>query len=695
MRFPRFLLGAGLLFWGWQTDLLWLGFGAALAVESARFIKTRWSFSQSDLDRVWNLCVALFLGATIYAFLSNDSVTAMGDLLKDNSASNRLATLNQSKRSLFQLLQWLPAMFLPMLLAQVYGAGDRLDWSTFSWWLRRQRKRPGYAQRYAYGLNISYPYFACCLFAASSANQRGLWFVAGLVALVAWALWLNRSPNLGWGAWLASFLLSLALGTGVQFGLLQMQRLVQRLDEVLLARWGNGRTWDVKENQTHLGTIGRMKLSGRIVFRLESNAQAPPERLREATYNVFYSPTWASTARMFQPVSPETNSTTWNLRRAAAPMRQVSIAGFFPSGASLLPVPAGIARLDQLPALDLRTNSLGSVRVEDAPGFAQWDASYSHDGSFDRNPTVEDLDIPPPERLAVQRVAAQLHLAELEPLEVVRAVERFFAEHFTYSMWQDERHRPDAFRTAITRFLLENRTGHCEYFATATTLLLRQAHIPARYAVGFSVQEKRGRYYVVRERHAHAWCTAWVDGAWRDVDTTPAGWSASEYSRASVWEPMRDLVSRLWFEFSRWRWGHAEWKRYLLWLIIPLLLLTFGRVLLQRQWRRSTNNRDPSRGVTPWPGRDSEFYWIERRLEQAGFQRQRGETGSAWLHRVGLTGAIPIEGLDALLASHYRLRFDPQGLSPSERHHFRQQALAWLKRADADLASAPHNRLRR
>ena len=38
----------------------------------------------------------------------------------------------------------------------------------------------------------------------------------------------------------------------------------------------------------------------------------------------------------------------------------------------------------------------------------------------------------------------------------------------------------------MTRFLCEHRTGHCEYFATATTLLLRAAKIPARYAVGYA-----------------------------------------------------------------------------------------------------------------------------------------------------------------------------------------------------------------
>jgi len=39
--------------------------------------------------------------------------------------------------------------------------------------------------------------------------------------------------------------------------------------------------------------------------------------------------------------------------------------------------------------------------------------------------------------------------------------------------------------------------------------------------------------------------------------------------------------------------------------------------------------------------------------------------------------------LDALLASHYRLRFHPQGLTAAERLHLRQQTEAWLRRAQS------------
>ena len=43
--------------------------------------------------------------------------------------------------------------------------------------------------------------------------------------------------------------------------------------------------------------------------------------------------------------------------------------------------------------------------------------------------------------------------------------------------------------TALGRFLLHDRKGHCEYFATAMAVLLRHAGIPSRVVNGFASGE--------------------------------------------------------------------------------------------------------------------------------------------------------------------------------------------------------------
>lgn len=676
MKTPPFLLGAALLFWGWQTGLLWVGAATGLLLESSHWVRARWRFSQADLDRVWNLCVALFLGATLYAFFSTDSLTAVSGLWKDNSASSRLATINQSKRSLFQLLQWLPLLFIPIVLAQAFGERPRLDLSTFSLWLRRKRTEPGYAQRYPFGLNVTYPFFACCLFGASAGNERTLWFSAGLVALVTWGLWGHRSRGYNPAAWAASLLLALGFGVLVHLGSQEVQKALQRLDEALLVRWGSGRQFNAREHQTQIGAVGRLRLSGRIVLRVTPGQGPPPPLLREASYDSFHAVTWQASKRDFEHVLPDPNASLWVVQETGRASGTATIAGSMPGGSGLLAVPSGLSRIAQLPAAAVKTNHFGSVRVEDGPGFVQFQTTSS-DVTVGSPPGELDLSIPLGETATIHQIAQELGLMQLAPEQAVRAVEQFFADRFTYSVEQGPEHRRRDGRSALSRFLLEHRTGHCEYFGTATVLLLRAAHIPARYAVGYSLQEKRGRTYLVRERHGHAWCQAWIDGAWRDVDTTPADWAALESRNAPFWEPVRDLFSRIWFEFNRWRWGHAEWKRYLLWLIVPVLGFALARLLLQRQWGRAQPTG--TKGfATGWPGHDSEFYQVEQRLARAGLDRQPGETGRAWLRRVAQSSTIPAATLSPLLAAHYRLRFDPRGLNASERAQLRQEVGRWL-----------------
>jgi len=72
-------------------------------------------------------------------------------------------------------------------------------------------------------------------------------------------------------------------------------------------------------------------------------------------------------------------------------------------------------------------------------------------------------------------------------------------------------------------FLEESETGYCVHFATAATVLLRAAGIPARYVTGYMVEAKAGEPVTVRQRHAHAWVEYYVVGiGWQVMEPTPA-----------------------------------------------------------------------------------------------------------------------------------------------------------------------------
>lgn len=72
-------------------------------------------------------------------------------------------------------------------------------------------------------------------------------------------------------------------------------------------------------------------------------------------------------------------------------------------------------------------------------------------------------------------------------------------------------------------FLSEADSGYCIHYATATTVLLRAAGIPARYVTGFTVEGIAGQTVTVPMKNAHAWVEYWTDTCgWQILDPTPA-----------------------------------------------------------------------------------------------------------------------------------------------------------------------------
>ena len=136
----------------------------------------------------------------------------------------------------------------------------------------------------------------------------------------------------------------------------------------------------------------------------------------------------------------------------------------------------------------------------------------------------------------------------------------------------------------------------------------------------------------------------------------------------------------MWFEFSKWRWSSGEWKRYLIWLVLPLVLLAGWRLLSQKQWHRARRNPAAIGAPVPRMGLDSEFYLVERALAASAGERRPGETLSGWVCRNMAAGVLGAGELPALLAWHYRLRFDPVGLGPQERAALKVAVESWLAR---------------
>lgn len=103
----------------------------------------------------------------------------------------------------------------------------------------------------------------------------------------------------------------------------------------------------------------------------------------------------------------------------------------------------------------------------------------------------------------------------------------YFAMNYEYTLAPG---RVPEGRDGIEYFLNENRKGYCVYFASAATLIFRQAGIPARYVEGFIISpdmmqnvDSSGNVTVmVADNKAHAWPEIYIAGyGWVPVEVTP------------------------------------------------------------------------------------------------------------------------------------------------------------------------------
>lgn len=131
----------------------------------------------------------------------------------------------------------------------------------------------------------------------------------------------------------------------------------------------------------------------------------------------------------------------------------------------------------------------------------------------------------------------------------VTALQNYLLENYAYTTdLPDPGPEPP-----LDAFLFTHRRGHCEYFATALTILARSIGIPARMVNGFLggrwvAQEN---YLAVRNADAHSWTEIpFGPYGWVIFDATPAEANVSQ--RQSWWDPLQDFYDSLrfrWFKY--------------------------------------------------------------------------------------------------------------------------------------------------
>ena len=117
MKTPPLLLGASLMFWGWQTRLLFIALPLSVILEGARYVKIKWDFKQQDFNRVSDLCTVFFFISAIYPYLSDDS-----------------------NLTVLVALKLLPLSLSPLIISQFFSTSEQVDISTLFIMFRRFKK---------------------------------------------------------------------------------------------------------------------------------------------------------------------------------------------------------------------------------------------------------------------------------------------------------------------------------------------------------------------------------------------------------------------------------------------------------------------------------------------------------------------------------------------------------------------------
>ncbi len=148
----------------------------------------------------------------------------------------------------------------------------------------------------------------------------------------------------------------------------------------------------------------------------------------------------------------------------------------------------------------------------------------------------------------IEELAKQVTRGARGGFSKAQALERYLRSNYNYSLAL--RGTPNS-TDPLAMFLFDVREGHCEYFASAMTVMLRQLGIPARLVNGFRSGDYNsiGDNWIVRQYDAHSWVEAYfLPYGWIEFDPTPPD---PQHPRTAFTR----LISNLSDAIDLWWWG--------------------------------------------------------------------------------------------------------------------------------------------
>ena len=485
----------------------------------------------------------------------------------------------------------------------------------------------------------------------------------------------------------------------------------------------SGRTQFVSgfSDRVELGRIGSIRQSGAVVMRIQTAAppSGTPENLkwRGIAFDYFDGRSWKNTDPRKLPIS--TQGRYYKLENSALGTNWLNQTFFVEPLSTNVIFAASRVLAVSLDAGPLHRDSAGNLYT-DSHLFKKLRYAVISDTIRPDPANISDLSPVPQEILArylqlppgdprVAALAKRVTSKANNRFSRAMALEQFLRSNYRYSLLL---HGIPNDTDPLATFLLDVRAGHCEYFASAMTIMLRHLGIPARLVNGFRTGEYNsiGDNWTVRQYHAHSWVEAYFPPyGWIEFDPTPADPGRPQAGFARLVSNLIDAIDLWWWEgvlnydtsrqyrvlntmraalekkrhsvenlFVR---AYEEGRTRVSGIRTRSVASAFGRrwipwaafmalavLLLVRPWRRRVFrgirralHHDNSRIVAT-----SFFSEALDVLGDCGIQRGRGQTALEFAH--SLHGQPPGDPFLALTRMYYSVRFGPAGphFNPAE-----------------------------
>lgn len=629
---PPLIILASLLVWGWQNEFLLFAIVMGVLLELPHFISWRINFTDKDINQIVDLSGLLFFLAIVYVFTTYGA------------------------QGIYIILSLFPFSLFLVLLAQRYNPNNTIKTAALFLSIRKLGNDAG--EDVLYDLDISMPYVFVCLISASAGHKMNEVFFVLSGLIIATLLWRIRPRHFALYRWLIPLVAIFIIAFITQIGVRNLHRSTEMFMMNIFDHYG-WHSRDPARTMTAIGALGRLKLSDRTLIRVKSDARLDtPLYLKEVSYTNYEYSIWTNPPIEFDIINKSSGKKQWVLSPDKKDTGTLEFGLYMQDQSAIIPAPVSINSLFGQDLVQVETNYLGSVRIDARQGWVNYRLGYSDSALEQAAPGDDDLFIYDKYKQTFKRLATELDLYNQTPDEAITTVKQFFANNFYYSLSQNQRYTKSGY---LEKFLFETRQGHCEYFATATTLLLREAGIPARYTIGYVVSEYSPwqQRYLVRGRDAHSWVQYYQDGKWQRLDTTPSNWAPLEAEDSTFMEPLIDIFS--WIRYvvsSEDIEGDTDSDFNVAWLLLPLILYLAWNFSRKKKVRKQDYVQVENTDIGQ-QGMDSPLYTVIDRLEQQKDRRQAGETLNNWIKRI-------CPGSDAqqylgLVSLHNRYRFNPAG----------------------------------